>query len=401
KEYDSYNTIGNALRGGDDRGCSPCSGNLGEISSAYPPAGCTPEHPQTGQPLSRRSHLPKAPAWEIDEATHTPAVLSFLGWKRSQDGATLHAAAKQRDLKKLWYNEAAEDYEWVPFSLKTLEKVWKEEEAGGGVRSAAEQAAHLIRFLKFDPEMFTRNSHNCMSVGLSAKCVSRSACRICHSAMGKLEANNQPPSGEIETYAELAYVMNDFLDIMNGVYGVSTVELKKGENKKKGWITGADSPQLERLLEILDFFSSWQISLQASFDKREWPNHFITDMSWFDMRTTILGFVALSRYVFADEDLVKGKDGGASRFLYPRMFSQDILEHRFAHIRAGMGTHKAPTSVQAIEAGRHGDTIRLSHGGRRRNASRSAGKPFEIQGRVQSMRLALPVNAPEREEVVR
>lgn len=80
---------------------------------------------------------------------------------------------------------------------------------------------------------------------------------------------------------------------------------------------------------------------------------------------------------------------------------QDILEHRFAHIRAGMGTHKAPTSVQAIEAGRHGDTIRLSDGGRRRNASRSAGKPFEIQGRVQSMRLALPVNAPEREAVVR
>ncbi|CBN76029.1 hypothetical protein Esi_0281_0015 [Ectocarpus siliculosus] len=77
--------------------------------------------------------------------------------------------SKQRDLKKLWYNEAAEDYEWVSFSLKTLEKVWKEEEAGGGVRSVAEQAAHLIRFLKFDPEMFTRNSHNCMSVGLSAK----------------------------------------------------------------------------------------------------------------------------------------------------------------------------------------------------------------------------------------
>lgn len=78
KEYDSYKTIGNALGGGDGRGCSPCSGNLGEISSVYPPAGCTPEHPQTGQPLSRRSHLPKAPAWEIDEATHTPAVLSIF-----------------------------------------------------------------------------------------------------------------------------------------------------------------------------------------------------------------------------------------------------------------------------------------------------------------------------------
>ncbi|CAN0345094.1 unnamed protein product, partial [Pylaiella littoralis] len=30
----------------------------------------------------------------------------------------------------------------------------------------------------------------------------------------------------------------------------------------------------------------------------------------------------------------------------PRMFSQDILEMRFAHIRAGMGCHKAPTASQ-------------------------------------------------------
>lgn len=39
---------------------------------------------------------------------------------------------KQRDLKNLSWNQATEEFEWVGFSLKTLEKVWKQEEAGGG-----------------------------------------------------------------------------------------------------------------------------------------------------------------------------------------------------------------------------------------------------------------------------
>lgn len=30
---------------------------------------------------------------------------------------------------------------------------------------------------------------------------------------------------------------------------------------------------------------------------------------------------------------------------------QDILEHRFPHIRAGMGTHEALTAAQAFQAG--------------------------------------------------
>lgn len=76
---------------------------------------------------------------------------------------------KQRDLMNLWWNPATDEFEWVAFSLKTLEKVWKQEEGGGGIRSTAEQAAHLSRFLKLDPEIFNRNSHNCMSVKLSAK----------------------------------------------------------------------------------------------------------------------------------------------------------------------------------------------------------------------------------------
>ncbi|CAM9337463.1 unnamed protein product [Pylaiella littoralis] len=78
----------------------------------------------------------------------------------------------------------------------------------------------------------------------------------------------------------------------------------------------------------------------------------------------------------------------------------DILEMRFAHTRAGMGCHKAPTASQAAQAGMHGDTCRLSHGERRRNSSRSGGQPFDIQQGA-TLRVALPVNAEERGEVVR
>ncbi|CAM9669689.1 unnamed protein product [Pylaiella littoralis] len=134
--------------------------------------------------------------------------------------------------------------------------------------------------------------------------------------------------------------------------------------------------------------------------KMGWQRYFITDQSWFDMRATIIGFVSMARYIFADKDLVEEVDGKATRFLYPRMFSQDILEMRFAHIRAGMGCHKAPTASPAAQAGMHGDTCRLSHGERRRNSSRSGGQPFDIQQGA-TQRVALPVNAEERGEVVR
>lgn len=107
-----------------------------------------------------------------------------------------------------------------------------------------------------------------------------------------------------------------------GIYGVNTEDLKHGKNKKRGYITGADSPQLTRLLGILEFFDCWQTTLQAAFEPVEWQKHFVTAQSWFDMRATILGFVSMSRYIFSDENLVKERSGKARRFLYPRMFSQ-------------------------------------------------------------------------------
>ncbi|CAN0241232.1 unnamed protein product [Ectocarpus fasciculatus] len=109
---------------------------------------------------------------------------------------------------------------------------------------------------------------------------------MCDSAQGKLIVQGAHPNGAIACYSELATMMNDFLDIMNGVFGAHPEDLKRGKNKKDGYITGADSPHLDRLLEILEFFDVWQISLQASFEQGEWQKHFITDQSWFDMRAS-------------------------------------------------------------------------------------------------------------------
>ncbi|CAM9222379.1 unnamed protein product [Scytosiphon promiscuus] len=74
---------------------------------------------------------------------------------------------------------------------------------------------------------------------------------------------------------------------------------------------------------------------------------------------------------------------------------------RFAHIPAGIGTHKNPTASQAFEAARHADTSPISHGRKGRDASSTSGKPVNIEGHAPSMRLALPMNALEREIVVR
>lgn len=47
---------------------------------------------------------------------------------------------------------------------------------------------------------------------------------MCDSAQGKLLAQGAHPNGAIACYSELATVMNDFLDIMNG----AMLERKEG-----------------------------------------------------------------------------------------------------------------------------------------------------------------------------
>lgn len=106
-----------------------------------------------------------------------------------------------------------------------------------------------------------------------------------------------------------------------GVFGRNKVEIKKGLSKKKGFITESNSLHLKKLLGILEWFDDWRISLELSCAPGPWKDYFITDMSWFDMRLTILGFVAMSRYIMSDESpVLKGEK--RRRYLNPRMFSQ-------------------------------------------------------------------------------
>ena len=46
--------------------------------------------------------------------------------------------------------------------------------------------------------------------------MSATSCRACDSAQGKLQAQGCPPNAEIACYSEMAFVMNDFVDIFNG-----------------------------------------------------------------------------------------------------------------------------------------------------------------------------------------
>lgn len=125
--------------------------------------------PHTEFEVGFRHPLHGGPVFNMSDPVHLVKKVVNALWHSGIE-------SKQRDLKNLWWGDDPDDEpEWVSFSLKTLEKVWKEEEEGGGHRSEAEQAAHITRFLKFDPEMFNRNSHNCMSVRLSAKMCMRAA----------------------------------------------------------------------------------------------------------------------------------------------------------------------------------------------------------------------------------
>lgn len=98
---------------------------------------------------------------------------------------------------------------------------------------------------------------------------------------------------------------------VQGVFGRDKLERKKGLSKQKGYIWRSDSSHLEGLLHILEWFDEWRTSLECSSAPGTWKDNFITDMSWYDMRLTIM----------ADESpVLKGEK--RKRFLNPRMFSQ-------------------------------------------------------------------------------
>ena len=61
-------------------------------------------------------------------------------------------------------------------------------------------------------------------VSVVSQCVSNTARSIVASAQCKLLSKGKPPSGELACYADIAEVMNDFVDIMNGALHVTMLQ---------------------------------------------------------------------------------------------------------------------------------------------------------------------------------
>lgn len=66
---------------------------------------------------------------------------------------------------------------------------------------------------------------------------------------------------------------------------------------------GAGMRNSSNACERCQFFHSWRRALYAT-DPATAPASFITEQCWFDWRLSILGFIAMCRYIFADESLV-------------------------------------------------------------------------------------------------
>lgn len=81
--------------------------------------------------------------------------------------------------------------------------------------------------------------------------------------------------------------------------------------------------------------------------------------------------------------------------------AQDINEHRFSHIRAGLGTHKNPTAQQAKQRSSVGDVCRALNGKKRKNASNNTnargGEEFDVAGLGGELMLAVTRGEVERE----
>lgn len=113
--------------------------------------------------------------------------------------------------------------------------------------------------------------------------------------------------------------------LCTGNYARTAFERRKGINKYKGYVTSVDDIHLGRLMEILQFFQRWEQSLRESDPaSSEWKKHFITHQSWYDLRLTILSFVALSRYLLAEPSTFREdtRGGRGPRYISPRDFSQ-------------------------------------------------------------------------------
>lgn len=102
------------------------------------------------------------PVFNISDPPHLIKKLVNSLWYSDME-------TKDRKLGKFWPQPTTGELEWCEFSLRTLEKVYFNEELGGGALSRAEQAAMLQRFSSMKPDQFKRDSRSCMDVGLSMK----------------------------------------------------------------------------------------------------------------------------------------------------------------------------------------------------------------------------------------
>ena len=80
---------------------------------------------------------------------------------------------RPRQLGMYWTHPTTGEPNFSEFSLSTLGKVYRHEEMGLGGPRAEDQVAEWTRFRSLIPEQFSRNSHNCMSVGLAKKVCDR------------------------------------------------------------------------------------------------------------------------------------------------------------------------------------------------------------------------------------
>ncbi|CAN0500677.1 unnamed protein product, partial [Ectocarpus sp. 12 AP-2014] len=251
--------------------------------------------------------------------------------------------------------------ELVRFSLETGHKAYRRVENDGDSLTLEETVASITTFRKIVPSCFRRNSWNCMNMGMSSKVLSGTMVRIIEQIQRDLMTEGNPPDLELECYAALASRMDAFVDIFNGNFGRSEYARKNGLHKMAGYVTSADDSKLEELMDILRFFEEWRASLEAKAKPGDdtWKAHFITDYSWTDIRVCILGSVSLCRYLFGEDSRFKVSPlSGVLHFVNPRNVGQDPVEHRFGHMRQGLGSHRNPTATQAKEGAARGDLNR-------------------------------------------
>lgn len=79
---------------------------------------------------------------------------------------------------------------------------------------------------------------------------------------------------------------------------------------------------------------------------------------------------------------------------------QDIIEHRFGHIRPDQGTHKNPKKEAAFASGMKADAVRNAQQSKRRKSDRGSGS-FRLDLGGDSARATMPVSEKQSKDPMR